>query len=586
MENFALIALAENLRPAMSDLVIRRVVQHNPNGFIFQTRSVKFPAFKVTVEAQNPALYASEARPPVETPGVDFLMVLRKHLTSAELISFDKPLSERIVEFVFKTAVPSKELETMSLIVELLPNAPNIILLDAERRVLSSFLPITPQHGIGEYEKYAFPETSGKLPLDQALEGGDGTLDDIAARDDLAASLVARVAGIGPVFAAELAYRLRKTHHRIWDELRALIDQVRGPSRAAWLYTDLPLGHILEQNDLRRLNKAILSPVELESLARTHSARVFANILEAAKFHFDELESRTLLEQAKLPVLRDLRNAGKKFADREKRLAREQKKYDEAEGLRKTAQMLTSSGMKMDEHYDSVTVTDYFGETPKPIQVPLDSTISLRENIERMFKRHQKAGRGKGIVAKQMSELRSRRALLDEQLRRLQAIKDWDTWLAIASRLPDRREIGGPRSGGTAARDGASQQENQREGRRYRTVKIEGRDVLIGKSGRDNDELTFQIAAPDDFWFHVADYSGSHVVVRNPTRDKDLHEDVLVKAAQLAAYFSQARNAAKVEVHYTKRKHVTKPRRAKPGLVRLLEFKSIKVEPKNWMNEL
>ena len=97
--------------------------------------------------------------------------------------------------------------------------------------------------------------------------------------------------------------------------------------------------------------------------------------------------------------------------------------------------------------------------------------------------------------------------------------------------------------------------------------------------------MTFDVAAPDDFWFHVADYSGSHVVVRNPRKDKDLEESVLVKAAQLAAYFSQARNSSKVEVHYTKRKHVTKPRRAKPGLVRLLEFKSIKVEPKNWLNE-
>jgi len=73
--------------------------------------------------------------------------------------------------------------------------------------------------------------------------------------------------------------------------------------------------------------------------------------------------------------------------------------------------------------------------------------------------------------------------------------------------------------------------------------------------------------------------------VRNPGKDKQLEEPVLVKAAQLAAYFSQARNTSKVEVHHTKRKNVTKPRRAKPGLVRLLEFKSIKVEPKNWLND-
>ena len=145
MENFALIALVESLGPAMSELIIRRVIQHHPGGFIFQTRSLKLPAFKIVADMQRPALYASENRPPMDSPSADFLMVLRKHLTSAEVTRFSKRFSERIIEFNFKTAVPSKELETMSLVLELLPNAPNIILLDAERRTLSSFLPITPQ---------------------------------------------------------------------------------------------------------------------------------------------------------------------------------------------------------------------------------------------------------------------------------------------------------------------------------------------------------------------------------------------------------------------------------------------------------
>jgi predicted ribosome quality control (RQC) complex YloA/Tae2 family protein len=571
MENFALIALVENLRPAMSDLIIRRVVQHHPNGFIFQTRSTRLPAIKIVAEMQTPVLYASEARPPLESPGDDFLMVLRKHLTSAELISFNKPLSERIVEFNFKTTVPSKELEVMWLIIELLPNSPNIILLDAERRVLSSFLPITPQHGIGEYETYAYPAAGGKVGLEKLLEAGTSEFNDLTAE-----SLVSRLAGLGPVFARELALRQKKSGRLFVEEIRAMLEQVSAPSRAAWLYTELPLGHILDQNDVRRLHKAILSPIDLESLARTHSARLFPNILEASKFYFDELENRTLLEQAKMPVLRDMRHVAKRFADREKRLLREQQKYAEAEELQKTAQMLTSSGKKMEQHYESVKVTDYFGEKPKAMDVPLDSTISLRENIDKMFKRYQKAGRGKSIVARQIAEVRNRRAVLEEQTKRLQAIKDWDTWQAISSRISLASPH--PAAGGRPLPEG--------EGlgrRRFRAVKVDDREILIGKGARENDELTFEVAAPEDFWFHVADYSGSHVVVRNPGKDKNLDESILVKAAQLAAYFSQARNSSKVEVHYTKRKHVTKPRRAKPGLVRLLEFKSIKVEPKNWL---
>lgn len=574
MENFALIALLESLRPAMSELIVRRIVQHQPGGFIFQTRSARLPAIKIVAEMQRPALYPSETRPPLESAGTDFLMVLRKHLTSAELTGFSKPLSERILEFNFQTAVPSKELETMSLIVELIPNAANIILLDAQRRVLSSFMPITPQHGIAEYDVYNYPKQGEKIDLESLLSGEPPDLSDLNGE-----SVVSRIAGIGPVFARELAFRQRKSSKPWIDEIRTMMDQVRSPSRAAWLYTELPLGHILEQNDLRRLQKAILSPIELESLGRTHSARLFANIVEAARFYYDELENRFLLAQAKLPVLRDMRQAAKRCSDREKRLAREQETYGQAETLQKTAQMLTSSGKSMEQHYESVKVTDYFGEKPKTVEVALDATISLRENIDRMFKRYQKAGRGKTIVARQLSEVRNRRAAIDERTKRLESIKDWDTWLAIASKIPlkgalivARRDNSGNRSSETP------------RARSFRKTMIDGLEVLIGKGARENDELTFDVAAPEDFWLHVADYSGSHVVVRNPAKDRELPESVLVKSAQLAAYFSQARNSSKVEVHYTKRKHVTKPRQAKHGLVRLLEFKSIKVEPKNWLD--
>lgn len=576
MENFALAGLCESLRPLMAETIIRRIVQHQPNAFIFQTRSVKLPAFKLLLEPRHPAIYPSEARPPIETPTTDFLMVLRKHLTSAEITGFHKPLSERIVEFTFKTVVPSKELETMFLVVELLPNAPNLILLDAERRVLSSFVPVTPQHGIAEYEPYKYPKSTNKIELERILEGDVPELAEIRAAADPKAWLVSHVAGLGPVFAAELVQLQQKSGRPIAEEIRDLLKQACAPSRGAWLYTDLPFAHILDTNDLQRLGKGILSPVSLDSADRGHSTRMFSTMFEATRIYFDELESRILLEQAKSPVLRDLKSASKRFSDREKKLQREQQKYDEATGLDKIAQSLTSSGKKMEEHYDSVTVTDYFADKPKPLKVDLDSKLSLRENIDRLFKRHSKAGRGRQLVAQQLAEVHTKRERLDLQIRRLQAIRDWDTWLAIADRIDHEKPASAARESGGGDREPVR--------RRHRRAQLDGREVVVGRNGRENDEVTFQVAQPDDFWFHVADYSGSHVVVRNPNRDKELDPVVLTKAAQLAAFFSQARNSSKVEVHYTRRKNVVKPKRAKPGMVRLLEFKSISVEPKNWLD--
>ncbi|HLQ77479.1 MAG TPA: NFACT family protein [Terriglobia bacterium] len=577
MENFALIALAEQLKPAMADLTIRRVIQHQPHGFIFQTRSARFPALKILMNAVFPAIYASESKPPLEAEGSDFLMVLRKHLTSAELAEFRKPLSERILEFKFRTVVPSKDLATMTLVLEMIPNAPNIILLDMERRVLASFLPVSPQHEIAEYEAYATPSIGDKIALERLLTEEFPALDDLGTKPHPAQWLISQVAGLGPVFAGEIVHRQRKSGRSTTTEIRSLLEQLTMPSSSAWIYTELPMGHVLEQNDLRLLERAIVSPIELQSVERSHSSRTFNTFLEATQFYFDETESRTLLERAKLPIVRELRTASKRLADREKKLIREQKKYEEAGSLMKTAQMLTSSGMKMDQRYEAADVTDYNGDKPAAVRIDLDSTITLRENIDRMFKRHHKAGRGRLMVEKQLGDVRSRLAAATEQTRRLNAIRDWDTWLAIANRIQKEQDSSNP--GGPAVTSGAPRQ------KRFRSVIVDGREILVGRSSRENDELTFQMATPDDFWLHAGDYSGSHVVIRNPEREKDPPENVLTKAAQLAAYFSQARNSSKVEVHYTRRKHVSKPRKAKPGLVRLMEFKSIAVEPRNWFEK-
>jgi predicted ribosome quality control (RQC) complex YloA/Tae2 family protein len=113
--------------------------------------------------------------------------------------------------------------------------------------------------------------------------------------------------------------------------------------------------------------------------------------------------------------------------------------------------------------------------------------------------------------------------------------------------------------------------------RRYRSS--DGYEVLVGRAARDNDHLTFRIARPYDLWLHAADYPGSHVIVRNPSR-KEIPQRTVIEAAQLAAHFSQAKRDAKVDVHYTERKFLTKPKGAQPGLVRMSSFRNLTVEPR------
>lgn len=117
------------------------------------------------------------------------------------------------------------------------------------------------------------------------------------------------------------------------------------------------------------------------------------------------------------------------------------------------------------------------------------------------------------------------------------------------------------------------------KGRPYRTLLVDGFEVLIGRGSEENDALTFDVADPHDTWLHVGGGTpGSHVVIRNPEK-KEIPRAVLETAAAAAAWHSKARAAAKVEVHYCPVSAVSKPRGAPPGMVQLAQWKSVRVKP-------
>ena len=118
------------------------------------------------------------------------------------------------------------------------------------------------------------------------------------------------------------------------------------------------------------------------------------------------------------------------------------------------------------------------------------------------------------------------------------------------------------------------------KGAAFRSVGVEGFEVLIGKGDAENDQLTFKVAENTDFWLHVANQPGSHVVIRNPDKLSELPRQVLERAAELAAYHSKARDGGKVEVHLARIADISKPRGFAPGKVILKKWTALRVYPK------
>jgi len=118
------------------------------------------------------------------------------------------------------------------------------------------------------------------------------------------------------------------------------------------------------------------------------------------------------------------------------------------------------------------------------------------------------------------------------------------------------------------------------KGRPYRTIRFDDFEILVGRGDAENDLLTFEVAAPEDFWLHVAGTPGSHVVVRNPEHLADLPRPVLERAAELAGWHSKSRGAGRVEVHVCRVADVSKPRGFPAGKVLLRKWSKLRVYPK------
>ncbi len=117
------------------------------------------------------------------------------------------------------------------------------------------------------------------------------------------------------------------------------------------------------------------------------------------------------------------------------------------------------------------------------------------------------------------------------------------------------------------------------KGRPYRTFVVDGFEILVGRGQEENDELSLEVAEPNDLWLHVAGGTpGSHVVVRVPD-GVEVPDHVVEAAAAAAAWFSKARGAPRVEVHLCRARDVSKPRGAPAGLVELARWKKLRVKP-------
>jgi len=243
----------------------------------------------------------------------------------------------------------------------------------------------------------------------------------------------------------------------------------------------------------------------------------------------------------------------------------------EGEGLRRRGELLRVHKAEVRPGLTEVTLPDYYAGPGATLRILLDPTLSVEANALGYFKRARKAKRGLPIMERRLAET-EKELQQGETARRVVEQADSHEALEAAKSAHSLVHLDRPpprpqRRGGEAGR---------LEPRRF--LSSDGREILVGRSAAGNEHLTFHLARPHDLWLHVEGYGGSHVIIRNP-KGQTVPPVTLREAAQIAAYFSKARNAGKVPVHHTAVRFVRRPKRGKPGTALITQEKTIIVRP-------
>jgi predicted ribosome quality control (RQC) complex YloA/Tae2 family protein len=303
-----------------------------------------------------------------------------------------------------------------------------------------------------------------------------------------------------------------------------------------------------------------------------------ADYLAAIAVHYAERDRASGANDLRRRVAGALRREAKSLERKLEKVARELASAAAAAGLERQGELLKSAQSRVKRGDREVVVRDW--DSGADVRIELDPQLSPSENLERIFERYRKGVRALTKAGAQEVAVRETRDAVVALEGELAAIADGAALEAFAARADVARIA----KKYTPAPGPAARPETQEVviagrklsakfvPRRYRTA--EDLEIWVGRSDDANDYLTTKLARGKDLFFHVAATPGSHVILRTGGR-ADPPSDAILDACELAAHYSKAKNASRVDVHVVPIANVRKPKGAKPGLVEVHGGKNV-----------
>ena len=562
LDALCLTAVAGEVRAAVQGGKIDKIYQPTRDEVVLYIRG---PAGNVrlllSANPGHPRAHLTERnRENPEQPPM-FCMLLRKHLQGARILELNQPPLERILDFNLETLDELGDRVERRLVLEAMGRSANLLLLDGEGRIVDCTRRVDGDLAKGQRQLlpglfYRQPPTVDKLnPFTLEPEELRLVLDNPLGKawDKL---LLDSFTGLSPLVARELAFRAGDDSEKLAAELEKL-----GKSVEENHFTPYLLVREGKPVDFTFLPVLQYGP-ETESIPRES----FSALLDD---FFSDRESAERVRQRGQDLVKSVTSARDRTARKLGNQARELEATKNRERLRVLGDILTSNLHLMEKGMSTFRTMDFYDPEGGEVDIPLDPLLTPQQNAAKYYKEYNKAKTAEEMLTIQIEKGEKELEYLNSVLENIALAEGEKDLQEIRQELTETGYLRRPKT--------AAKRAKKVSGKPMEFRSSSGLRISVGKNNSQNDLLTTKLAYKSDIWLHTQKIHGSHVILWLEGGEADARS--LTEAAQLAAYFSQARDGSKVPVDYTPVKYVKKPAGARPGMVVYTTYQTAVVEP-------
>src|SRR6266576_2765460 len=566
-----------------------------------------------------------------------FVMLLRKYLEGTRIEAIKQARWERVIEIRagHRNASDPEKRTSYLLIIELMGRMSNIILCNDQGLILGSLkhvgANINRYRVIDANVQYVPPPPQQRMAAGVSLPRLEPTVVTAAQlaqceREDVELAqivesrarreptkkqepkmwqlLTRNLLGFSPLLAREAVYRATGEAELVTNTGDANLEELAWNVRTLALLFDNHtwnpqlVEHVGDVGDMQSFFSQpvpiAFAPYVLEQYAEIPGMRIreSASINILIDEFYADAEWRDAMESVRNPMRKVLQTQFERCKRKSALLQQELSVSEDASRYRQQAELLLAYQHEVTQGQSSVVLQNFFEDEAHPLEVsiPLDPRFDAVGNANRLFRKYHKLRRALALVPAQIEKNATEQATVEQLLADLMLADTPAEVALVKAEVQSAGYIRAAKPSRTSSTGVRKQSHKFKGGKQHKTKPVppgggvplhiqsrEGFTILIGKNSRQNEEVTFHQASANDIWLHARGVPGAHVIIKAAGRE--VPRSAIEQAANLAAYYSQARGTTTAPVDYALQRHIRHMKGGGPGMVIYEKERTLYAEP-------